>query len=160
MTIGNTREIGTQRSIRLMNLIRIIRKGKTTSMKSAMLEAGYSESYSNTPGFIRNTPEYKRIMSTVVEQLEKERERIIQAMSVKDLGDEKYRDLAEVFDKMNKNIQLLSGKPTGINKLDLTDLSDDELTKLATESGEPTDEPTEPSSGGISEERISEETSS
>jgi len=54
-----------------------------------------------------------------VTQMETQRDRAIKALEAKDLSDEKVRDLNDLIDKFTKNIQLLSGKPTGITEVNL-----------------------------------------
>ena len=53
----------------------------------------------------------KEAMKGIVEQLEVERQRAIKRLS-KTINEAKYRDLNDGIDKLTKNIQLLSGKPT------------------------------------------------
>ena len=50
-------------------------------------------------------------MDSIIEQLEIERQRAIDKLKHK-ISDAKYRDLNDGIDKLTKNIQLLSGKPT------------------------------------------------
>lgn len=84
--------------------------------REAMIKSGYSESYAEC-GDILHTIGYKQIMEPVAKQLEAERQRIIDELRVKDLSQEKHKDLVDSMDKITKNIQLLTGGATDINKV-------------------------------------------
>lgn len=123
-----------------------IRKRKKIILGKIIRENGYSIQTSLKPKLVTATKTYQKIMQPIVEKLEIERQRAIDELSLKDLTKERYSDLVKGVDIITKNIQLLGGKPTEINKIDLSDLSNEELVKLTEESDE-----------GISEEGISEE---
>ncbi len=84
---------------------------KYPSRKKAMVESDYTEQYSSS-GHILKTKQYQEKMKPIKEQLEEERQRIIQQMKSKNLSKEKYKDLVESMDKITKNVQLLSGGAT------------------------------------------------
>ena len=56
-------------------------------------------------------PHIRKAMDSIIDQLEIERQRAIDKLKHK-ISDAKYRDLNDGIDKLTKNIQLLSGKPT------------------------------------------------
>ena len=63
---------------------------------------------------------YQEIAEPFVEQLKKERQRVIDSMKLKDLKDVKYKDHVDAIDKTTKNIQLLSGEDTDKSNVTLT----------------------------------------
>ena len=75
-------------------------------------------------------PHIKKAMDSIVNQLEIERQRAISKLKTK-ISDAKYRDLNDGIDKLTKNIQLLSGKPTDRQELNLID--DDQKERIAQE---------------------------
>ena len=88
------------------------------NVSKAMREVGYTEATAKNPKKnLTDTAGYKKIAEPFVEQMEKERLRIIEAMTIKDLDSVQYQHLAEVVDKFTKNIQLLSGQSTENNKV-------------------------------------------
>lgn len=84
---------------------------KYPTKKEARLEAGYSPSYS-TSGHIEKTKAVRKAMEDVTTKLEAERDRLIDAMSEDDLTEVQYRDKATSLDKIQKQIQLLTGGET------------------------------------------------
>lgn len=72
---------------------------------------GYSESYCLS-GHIDQTARVKKAMSNILEKLEKERDRLVESMSGKDLDKVQYKDAATSLDKIQKQIQLLTGEDT------------------------------------------------
>lgn len=81
-------------------------------VSKAMIEAGYSENTAKTPQKLTESVEGKRLISSIVDKMERERDRLILYMADKDLSKEKYRDMMEAVDKLTKNIQLLNGGAT------------------------------------------------
>lgn len=121
--MGSTRQ--TIRAYRYVNNLL-----KYPSKYQARVAAGYSSSYALT-GQIDQTVSVKKAMASIVDNLEKERDRLIQNLSETVLGDVEYRDKVNALDKIQKNIQLLSGRPTdNIALTDLKNLSDEELEEL------------------------------
>ena len=93
-------------------------KGKAPVLGKVLREVGYSESTSETPQSVTNTKSYQDEVNPFLEKLEKERNRILNEISVKDLSEEKHTDLVRSLDTVTKNVQLLSGKETeraGVN---------------------------------------------
>jgi hypothetical protein len=78
----------------------------------AMREAGYAENTADNPKNLTESDGYKEIAEPIVKQMEKERQRAIKALSLKNLDDVTYEKISDVIDKLTKNIQLLSGGDT------------------------------------------------
>lgn len=93
-------------------VIENVRKGKRVNLGNILQETGYSKATSVIPSKVTRTKSFQSEISTFVEKLEKERDRIVSAMSVKDLDVVQYQHLASATDTLTKNIQLLSGKET------------------------------------------------
>lgn len=89
-----------------------VRKGERVNLGNLIKEVGYSDGISKQPTRITRQESYLSAIKPVVEQLEKERQRILKAMSQKDLSKEKYQTLVQSMDIVTKNTQLLGGKAT------------------------------------------------
>lgn len=87
-------------------------KGKAPVLGKILREVGYAEHTADTPQNVTETKSYQNEITPFVKKLEKERDRIVSAMSVKDLDVVQYQHLASATDTLTKNIQLLSGKET------------------------------------------------
>jgi hypothetical protein len=92
-------------------------KGSTKTLGEMMIEAGYSETQSTNPHEIFGSETVKEGLSDVVKQIDKERARIMQELTLKDLSEEKYKDLVDSMDKLTKNSQLLGGGDTERTKI-------------------------------------------
>ena len=97
-------------------------------MGKAMRKANYSKAYSKHPEKLKRTKQFKEATQSIVKQLKKERQRAIARLS-KTINKAKYRDLNDGIDKLTKNIQLLSGKSTAINKVEIDDSQYQEILK-------------------------------
>ena len=84
---------------------------KYPSKKEARLAAGYSLSYSLS-GHIDKTKGAQIVVKSTLQALEIERDRIIRAMNTKDLLKEEYATLSLSLDRVQKQVQLISGKAT------------------------------------------------
>ena len=94
--------------------------GKTRiNLGEILRKNGYAEGTSLTPQNVTQTKSFQAEMEPVIKQMERERDRILKAMAEKDLTEVQYQHLAEVADKFTKNIQLLGGKPTENNKIEV-----------------------------------------
>jgi hypothetical protein len=82
---------------------------KPKTMLQMMLEAGYEESTAHQQTSI--LVGIREELDPIVKKLIAHRERILTQLAKK-LPQAKYRDLVDGLDKVTKNIQLLSGKPT------------------------------------------------
>lgn len=96
-------------------------------MEEAMLASGYSETYAKAPSILRSTKGYQKIMKPIIQQLENERQRVIDSMSTHDLSEESYETKRKALDTLTKNVQLLSGKPTSIEHMNLDGVIDAEV---------------------------------
>ncbi len=83
----------------------------SASRREAMLKLGYSSSYANT-GNILTKKTFIKAMKPIVEQIEAERQRLLDELKVKDLSQVQYEGAVRSLDTLTKNIQLLSGKAT------------------------------------------------
>ena len=88
------------------------RKGEKIVMGQVLREVGYSEGTTITPNQVTETKSYQDEMMPFIKKLEKERDRIVSALSRKDLDDVQYQHLTSAVDTLTKNIQLLGGKET------------------------------------------------
>jgi len=119
-------KVNTQKQKKLINLIseNLGTKGFTKTMYQMMLEAGYSEKNARQQSTILDSIKDK--VKPIVDRLKDERDRALALMSKK-ITDAKYRDLVDSTDKMTRNIQLLSDKPTDNIKNILTKEQVDEI---------------------------------
>jgi len=111
-------------------VIALVENGGNVS--KAMLEAGYSENTAHTPQKLTESDGYKEIAEPIVKQMEKERQRAIKALSLKNLDDVSYEKISDVIDKLTKNIQLLTGGETERSKVIV--VPNEIFTKYATSS--------------------------
>lgn len=96
-----------------------VRKGKKVVL-GKIIAKRYAKSTSQRPKQVTETKSYKEAMKPLIDRLEEERNAIIERLK-KTRTKAKYRDLIDGLDKVTKNIQLLSGKPTDRTDLTLTD---------------------------------------
>jgi hypothetical protein len=101
-------------------VIATLRKGAKVSIRKIAKSKGYSQAVADHPKQIVETDSYQSVMQPFVKKMEKERDRLIKALSIKNLDTEKYRDLIDGLDKLTKNIQLLSGGRTANDDLHIT----------------------------------------
>ena len=89
-------------------------KCEKVSVLKIAVKRGMKKKYANS-GQIQKTKTYRETIEKnkkpILEQLFEERNRAIKALKGK-ISKAKYRDLTDAIDKLTKNIQLLSGKPT------------------------------------------------
>ncbi len=97
-----------------------IRKGKKPNLGKIIKSKGYSETTSTVPSLVTDTKSYREVINPVIEAMERERDRIIVALSKKNLSKEKYRDMIDGLDKLTKNVQLLSGGKTSNESIKIT----------------------------------------
>lgn len=87
-------------------------KGKRVVMGEILREVGYGEGTIVNPQQVTETDSFKSVINPFVAKMEKERDRVIQAMAGKELDVVQYSHLTNAIDSMTKNIQLLSGGET------------------------------------------------
>ena len=88
-----------------------VRYKKYNNKGDLLKNCNYSDNISKQPSRVLNSKGVKEGLKPLIEQLEVERQRAIDKLKHK-ISDAKYRDLNDGIDKLTKNIQLLSGKPT------------------------------------------------
>ena len=76
-----------------------------------MLEVGYKPKTAKNPKNLTESKAFKQELKPLLDRLEKERDAIVERLKIT-RNKAKYRDLIDGLDKLTKNIQLLSGKPT------------------------------------------------
>lgn len=109
-------------------------QGETKSLGKLMIEAGYSEESAKNPNLILSSETIKEGIEDFRKQLVDKRRRAITHLTDDKLEKSDARSLSSIIDTFTKNIQLLGGQPTEINRIDLSSLSNEELAKLANES--------------------------
>jgi hypothetical protein len=87
-----------------------IGQGKRPNVKKIGPKHGYSPKTAGS-GLIQKTKTYQKVLRPLVDQLEAERQAILDRMP-KVRGKAKYRDLVDGLDKVTKNLQLLTGRAT------------------------------------------------
>ena len=103
------------------------------SLAKALLAAGYSESVSRYPKSVTTRVGFQKLMKPHIQELKTERDRVLGEMKGRKLSKEEYRILVGSYDTLNKNLQLLEGKPTEITKSEFSGLSDEELRQISEE---------------------------
>ena len=106
-------------------VIKKVRKGEKINKQKIQRRHGYSKTSAKSMK-ATTTKTYKEEIKPIVEMMEQERIRALE-QAAKVRGKAKYRDLIDSADKLTKNIQLLGGKPTGIEEL-TSKVDDQELT--------------------------------
>jgi len=99
-----------------------IRKGKKVVLGKIIKDVGYAKSTSEHPDLITNTKSYQKGIKPVIQQIEKEIQRLQIAISKKKLSKVAYSEAVRSLDLLIKNKQLLSGKETERHGFSLTDL--------------------------------------
>lgn len=84
------------------------------NVSKSMREAGYTESSAKNPSNLTDSAGYKEAAKPFLEKLEAERDRILEAMSIKKLDEVGYNHLSEALVRTTHDMQLLGGKPTEI----------------------------------------------
>jgi hypothetical protein len=110
------------------------------SVASAMRKAGYSARTARNPKKLTETRVYKDAVEPIVEALESERWAIFEQMQ-KTRSRANYGTLVHGLDVVSKQIQLLRGKPTGIQfgaHVELTDAEKKKIEMLFRDIGTPT----------------------
>ena len=98
-----------------------------------MRASGYAEITSKNTSKLIRSKGWKQVAKPMIEKLDKEIERRMEALEKTDLKKEKDRDLVYSLDNLIKNKQLLSGQATEIIHNDFSELSNEELDRIAKE---------------------------
>lgn len=103
---------------------------KRKSKKQILAERGYAPSVQDHPDNVTETESYKSVMDPYLNRLVAMRNKILAAMSQRDLKYEAFYDLSNSLHKITHDIQLLSGGSTENVMIGVKKLSDDELERL------------------------------
>lgn len=87
-------------------------KGKRIIMGEILREVGYADNTADNPKNVTDTKTYKETISPIVSRWQKEIERIQAELERRSLSDEKYKELVDSIDKLNKQVQLATGGDT------------------------------------------------
>ena len=93
-------------------VLETIGKGKKVVLGKIIRKNGYSKRTSEVPTTVTNTKSYQEEIKPVLLRYQKELTAILDAMELKNKSSEQYRVLVEAADKVQKQIQLLSGNAT------------------------------------------------
>jgi len=104
-----------------------IRQGKKVILGKIAKKRGYADSTTKKPKLITSTKSYQKEIKPFVNQLEKESQRLLNAIKKKKLNKLQYEAAVRSLDILTKNVQLLSGKPTENVKNILTKEQVDEI---------------------------------
>jgi hypothetical protein len=85
---------------------------KPVTLGQVLREVGYADNTADTPKNVTENKSYKEVTEPFIQKLEKERDRIVLEMSVRDLDEVQYQHLTSAVDTLTKNIQLLGGRET------------------------------------------------
>jgi len=99
-------------------VIKTVRAGTKVELGKIQKRHGYSDS-SVQAGKAIKTKTFKRAIKPLTDGLHREIQKIKKEMAGRDITEEKYRDLADVLDKLIKNYQLLSGGKTSNESLEI-----------------------------------------
>lgn len=89
-----------------------VRSGKKPNLGKILLSVGYPKSTSKSPTRVTKTKSYKEEIYPVVQEMERQRDRMIEEIKKRKFDKEKLRDITDAIDKLTKNAQLLQGKST------------------------------------------------
>ena len=89
-----------------------VRNGKKVILGEIIKNHGYSEAVSVIPQRVTQTKSYQEEIQPFVLAMVKERDKALKEAKKK-RGKAQYHQLIEAVDKLNKNIQLLTGGRTG-----------------------------------------------
>ena len=94
---------------------KLVENGRTDKIKNKgeiIRESEYSEASATKPSRIINSKGVQAELKPFLIKLEAERDRLLEAISAKNLSTVEYEKCVNSFDKIVKNIELLSGRPT------------------------------------------------
>lgn len=93
-------------------VIKKVRNGQRINKGAIIKNNGYSQSVSESPTKVTETQSYKDIVEPIVNRWQKEIARIQTELETRVLTGEKYKELVESLDKLNKQVQLATGGAT------------------------------------------------
>lgn len=80
--------------------------------RQAILDAGYSQAVADHPTKLTESKGFKELATPILNKIEAESNRILEAAMGKNLDDERHKDLIDSLEKTTKLSQLLQGKST------------------------------------------------
>jgi hypothetical protein len=89
-----------------------VRKGKLVNKKEIILKRGYAPSIATAPTKVTLTKSYQSVISPVVDQMVKARDRALNEINSRELDKVQYADLITAINKLSHDIQILSGGAT------------------------------------------------
>jgi hypothetical protein len=89
-----------------------IRKGELVNYGKIAKEVGYSDSTALKPNVITRSIAYQKSINEFLPVAEKARQNAIDAIAKRNMSKERLPSVVDAMDKLTKNIQLLSGKST------------------------------------------------
>jgi hypothetical protein len=89
-----------------------IGKGEIVNLNKIAKEVGYSDSTARNPQQITRSLAYKEAIDKFLPVAEKARQNAIDAIAKRNMTKERLPSVVDAMDKLTKNIQLLSGKST------------------------------------------------
>ena len=89
-----------------------VRNGKLVVYKDIMQEVGYSKATSKIPEQMTKTKSYRNIITPVISKIDRDIDRMQNALGKKDMDKETVKVLVSSLDVLIKNHQLLSGGAT------------------------------------------------
>ena len=87
-------------------------KDKKVVLGKIIKKNGYKQNTADNPMNVTNTKSYQGVIQPVIKRWEEIRLKLTRELERKDLTKESMRDITDTLDKINKNIQLLSGGAT------------------------------------------------
>lgn len=93
-----------------------VSNGKIPNIYEIQRKHGYSHHTARAYKAIKTTTA-KKVMNSAAEQMEKERNRILNELNTRDLSEERYEHLTRALDLLTKNHQLLTGGDTERNNV-------------------------------------------
>ncbi|GAG84518.1 unnamed protein product [marine sediment metagenome] len=110
-------------------VIATVRNGEKVNMQKIQQKHGYTKCSAKSMK-AKETQSYKDAIKPLAVRLRAEVNRIASELETKDLTLEKYTDLTNSLDKLNKNLQLVEGKPTEIHKHELSQEEEEAIDDL------------------------------
>jgi len=89
-----------------------LRKHKKVNKGQIILKRGYAPSVATAPTVVTNTKSYQSVISPVVDQMVRARDRALKEINSRDLNIVQYADLVTAINKLSHDIQILSGGAT------------------------------------------------
>ena len=115
-------------TLRQEAVVALVGRGRKT--KAAILrEAGYSPAVVDVPGKVFDSPGVKEKIDDIVDRLKQERDEVLKRM-VATRQKAGYAVLSMTLGTLNRDIELLSGRPTDRQAYELPPEEEDRLRKL------------------------------